>query len=57
MTPSQKLNYDMINDRGFDSVHHHGSVKIPVLTSYFDIGFRNYFFMTFCVAIPSAVCT
>jgi hypothetical protein len=57
MTPSQKLNYDMINDRGFDSVHHHGSVKIPVLTSYFDIGFRNYFFMTFCVAMPSAVCT
>jgi hypothetical protein len=24
MKPSQKLNYDMINDRGFDSVHHQG---------------------------------
>ena len=28
MTPSQKLNYAMINYRGFDSVHHHREIAL-----------------------------
>ena len=31
MIPSLKLNYDMIDDRGFDSVHHHGMLSLSII--------------------------